>query len=264
MNTKTVEEIHSEFTKETGLNPYYAPQLYRMEYIRFLEQKLLTPSPERGKEGKTVEEINNSIETILFSAYLVGKESISTGTSFKSWFERNSVLESVKKLFDSQSTSKPVTDGRLFWEYLEKINNIMWESFMIKGKGISDKDCEKIMVILEEWAEKKIPNKASKPVEPKTSVGEELIHIVSEKINTYIDTKPIPDFGLNSIELAEYIISGLSMQQGRGDAIEFANWVGSQWFDWDRLSQRWYREEIFYTTDELYLTFTQSRGTEGG
>lgn len=47
----------------------------------------------------TEEELNQSIETILFSAYLVGKESISSGTAFKAWFNRNNILTSVKSLF---------------------------------------------------------------------------------------------------------------------------------------------------------------------
>lgn len=39
-------------------------------------------------------------------------------------------------------------------EMLEKINTVMWEGFMVKGVGFSEKDGDKIMQILNDWAEK--------------------------------------------------------------------------------------------------------------
>ena len=39
-------------------------------------------------------------------------------------------------------------------QYLQQINNIMWESLMIKGKSFGEKEGLKIMEVLEKWAEK--------------------------------------------------------------------------------------------------------------
>ena len=40
-------------------------------------------------------------------------------------------------------------------QYLEQINNIMWESLMIKDKSFGEKEGIKIMEVLEKWAEEK-------------------------------------------------------------------------------------------------------------
>jgi hypothetical protein len=51
----------------------------------------------------------------------------------------------------NKSISKSERD---MWDMLEKINIIMWESFMIKEKGFKESDGFKIMNVLEEWAKK--------------------------------------------------------------------------------------------------------------
>jgi hypothetical protein len=38
------------------------------------------------------------------------------------------------------------------WRMLEEINLIMWESHMIKGRGLTERDGTKIMTVLEKWA----------------------------------------------------------------------------------------------------------------
>jgi hypothetical protein len=40
-------------------------------------------------------------------------------------------------------------------KYLEQINNIMWESLMIKGKSFGEKEGLKIMEVLEKWSAEK-------------------------------------------------------------------------------------------------------------
>jgi hypothetical protein len=35
---------------------------------------------------------------------------------------------------------------------LSEINNIMWSSYMVKERGIKEGDCDKIMELLEQWA----------------------------------------------------------------------------------------------------------------
>ena len=35
---------------------------------------------------------------------------------------------------------------------LSEINHIMWSSYMVKERGIKDNDCQKIMELLEHWA----------------------------------------------------------------------------------------------------------------
>ena len=40
-------------------------------------------------------------------------------------------------------------------QYLEQINNIMWESLMIKGKSFGEKEGLKIMEVLEKWSAEK-------------------------------------------------------------------------------------------------------------
>jgi hypothetical protein len=40
------------------------------------------------------------------------------------------------------------------WKMLNEINDIMWQSHMIKGVEFGDKEGDKIMAILEQWATK--------------------------------------------------------------------------------------------------------------
>jgi len=44
-------------------------------------------------------------------------------------------------------------------------------------------------------------------------------------------------------------------QREVSEAIEFAEWIGEQWFDWDRINEKYYREENYYTIQELYDLF---------
>jgi hypothetical protein len=37
-------------------------------------------------------------------------------------------------------------------DILERINMVMWQSYMVKNRGITDNDCSKIMELLNEWA----------------------------------------------------------------------------------------------------------------
>ena len=92
------EDGHDAWTKESVL------MLMQLFYKAQSKHSLPIVSEPTVKEpSKGAEDLNQSIETILFSAYLVGEESISTGTNFKSWFERNNVLDSIKKLFHTSS-----------------------------------------------------------------------------------------------------------------------------------------------------------------
>lgn len=43
---------------------------------------------------------------------------------------------------------------RDMWQLLDKINTIMWESYMIKDRPFGRNEGRKIMEILEQWAER--------------------------------------------------------------------------------------------------------------
>ncbi len=43
---------------------------------------------------------------------------------------------------------------RDMWKLLDKINVIMWESYMIKGYPFGRNEGRKIMEVLEQWAER--------------------------------------------------------------------------------------------------------------
>lgn len=118
MKAKTIEElikhrieIYQEAMKKVEVEKDISSQMYlrgAIEELKFIEQNInqsepIVSEPTVKEPSKGDEDLNQSIETILFSAYLVGEESISTGTNFKSWFERNNVLDSIKKLFHTPS-----------------------------------------------------------------------------------------------------------------------------------------------------------------
>ena len=61
------------------------------------------------------------------------------------------------------NTTEPQHDAKMpvsgcaerdMWELLDKINVIMWESYMIKDYPFGRKEGRKIMEVLEKWAER--------------------------------------------------------------------------------------------------------------
>lgn len=58
-------------------------------------------------------------------------------------------IDTVFELLKSERSKE--TD---LWKMLDEINVIMWESFMVKSKGFTEKDSGKIMEVLNRWAER--------------------------------------------------------------------------------------------------------------
>ncbi len=64
--------------------------------------------------------------------------------------------ELENKPLDGNDAKLPVSGSaeRDMWKLLDKINVIMWESYMIKGYPFGRNEGRKIMEVLEQWAER--------------------------------------------------------------------------------------------------------------
>lgn len=64
--------------------------------------------------------------------------------------------ELENKDLTSNDANSPVSDSAEhdMWKLLDKINTIMWESYMIKDYPFGRKEGRKIMEVLEQWAER--------------------------------------------------------------------------------------------------------------
>ena len=70
----------------------------------------------------------------------------------ESWERENNwdAISMIQKFAELKLKKQANEFNKLF----EEINTIMWESFMVKGKGFTEQDGDKIMKILEKWAKK--------------------------------------------------------------------------------------------------------------
>lgn len=258
-------------------------------------KKLLTPSPERGKEltdncptcgalceiGGSGTDKGSTNYFIPKSTGVLGKEG-KTAEEILTEFGVNEIPNDemvtvyypalISAIEYAQFTSKPV-DGELtiddYKEVIEDHKRLCRElDEIINGKDGMAKQaslCDLVGQIASEYR--------VKPVEPKTSVTEEEIEKMAfERMPKYSSDSYSPDQDDNYYErliLIEGIKLGLSMQQGRGEAIEFAEWIRDRMLNdsWFRpvsfIKGKWYVDlKGHLTTQELYDLFTQSRGTE--
>lgn len=225
---KDVSYLHEMYNATSTDNPEGSDELET--YESWLEKQLLhrinTPSPERRKEGKTAEE------------------------NLKSFGKKDTSMQN--------NLSYPV--------YTEK----------------------EVIRLMELHAQS-----TSKPVEPKTSVTYEFIekilrlhepYSLSEVLKALIEASDIllhkKDYDGDGWERLEYAFRHakeinailertdfmLSIQQGRGDAIEFAEWIlksnAHKGYDAFWFYTAHYNNREQFTSQELYDLFTQSRGTE--
>lgn len=100
----------------------------------------------------TTNEVTRNEALAFFNDWLWDSKQFDGERNSESWERENSwdAVSMIQK-FAELKLKKQATE---FNKLLEEINTIMWESFMVKGKGFTEQDGNKIMQILEKWAKK--------------------------------------------------------------------------------------------------------------
>lgn len=248
MNTKTVEEhrqkreeLYEEFKKGYPETIGETDKHFDTDnFVDFLVDKFLTPSPERGKEGKT------DVLTIALEKY-----------PDVPWDEIHEfdVTPSMKRAFFvegyeyAQSTSKPVNNETSLEKILEKWGcKIFNEVAVLDGLNLNQQD--RFYNAIKEYHNMMC---SKMPVEPKTRVTEDIIKRAAEIL------LQAEDKGITSCQQKMRIVfetlntEGLSLNQ---ESAEREEWISVEERIPDRINDLVFSKDVLVIEEDEEIKVT--------